>query len=77
MLGLPIQLVLIAPSGQIGLTKLVDKFPTIFDSDNNVVISDECVLVGDETFRYNIAINLTEKLKAWLIELDLEYPWEN
>lgn len=73
--GLPLQLVLLYPSGEIGITKHVQKFPAIFDDDNNVLITDECLVVYGKTFQYNIAFSMTEKLKKWLISLRLEQPW--
>lgn len=70
--GLPIVLVLIS-NGQIGFTKL-GPFATIFDG--TTVISEEDLVVDGEVILYNTAYNISEKLKKWLVSLELDNPFE-
>ena len=73
LVGLPIALTLIT-NGMVGFSK-VAPFKTIFDMGNNVVISEDCLLVEDETFLYNRAYAVSDKLKKYLQYLELEQPY--
>ena len=73
LLNLPIALTLIS-DGRVGFSKR-GSFKTIFDMDNTVVITEDFILVQDETIRYNVAVVMTEKIKSWLVSLQLEKPW--
>lgn len=72
--NLPINLVLIS-NGMVGFNKL-GIFPTLFDWDNNTIISQECLVVKGEEFLYNRGYKITENLKQWLLSLELENPFE-
>ncbi len=61
-------------NGMVGFGK-TRSFPLTFDMGNNVVISDDLILVEDENYRYNVGYNLTEKLKKWLVSLNLVQPY--
>lgn len=80
MHSLPISLILIAPSGKIGFTKLAPKFGTVFDIPEqpggiHAVVSDEDLLVNDEVYQYGAAYPLTETMKEWLRSLELSMSY--
>ena len=72
--GLPIQAVLIS-NGQIGFVKM-GMFPTIFDWNNETIISQENIIVKGETFLYNHGYRASENLKDWLKSLMIDNPFE-
>lgn len=71
--GIGISLVIIS-NGQVGFTRTAN-FPLTFDMNNEVVISESCLLVQDESYVYNRAYTISEKLKKWLVSLELEQPY--
>lgn len=70
---LPISLILLS-DGTIAFIKL-RHFKTIFDYDNQIVISEEDIIVKGEDFMYNVQIELTEDLREYLKWLELDCPW--